>query len=218
MKKSITQFVLILSFIGYSQNRIAYDLIGKNIKNSKSEFYYPDLMAKFQKGDATLTLEQKKHLYYGYTFQENFKNFKFNGLLDSISKYESLNTEAGLLKALKFREEVLNKNPFEAGIIDGKLAIYKKLGNEEEFMKGIHQISSIFDAILSSGDGLTKETAIVLTSVSPEYEIISLLGFNPVKEPVVIDKNFEFVEIANNDKNVKGIYFDVSRTTYRMYY
>ncbi|WP_278034981.1 DUF4919 domain-containing protein [Flavobacterium nitratireducens] len=218
MKKSITQFVLILSFIGYSQNRIAYDLIGKNIKNSKSEFYYPDLLERFQKGDTTLTLNQKRHLYYGYTFQENFKNFKFNGLLDSISKYEQLNTNEALLKALDFRKKVLERNPFETGIIDGKLAIYKMQNNKEEFIKGIHQISLIFDAILSSGDGLSKETALVVNTVSSELEIISILGFQPIKNPVVIDENYEFIEVKPNDKNVKGIYFDVSRTTYRMYY
>ena len=200
-----------------SQNHVDYNLIYKNIKNSKSEYYYPELMEKFQNGDSTLTLEQKRHLYYGFTFQENFKNFKFNGLLDSISKYEEINTQASLLKALKFRDEVLLKNPFEAGIIDGKIAIYKKLGDHKEFMKGIHQITLIFDSILSSGDGLTKDTAIVLTSVSLEYQIVSLLGYNPVKEPIVIDKNFEFIEVEKNDKNIKGIYFDVSNTTYRIY-
>lgn len=218
MKKIILSLLLFLPLSIYSQTPVDYKLIGKNIKNSKSEFYYPDLLARFQKGDTTLSLNQKRHLYYGYTFQENFKNFKFKGVLDSISKYENSNTNEALLKALEFRNEVLNKNPFETGIIDGKIGIYKKLENQEEFMKGIHQISSIFDAILSSGNGLTKETAIVVTSVSAEYEIISLLGFNPVKEPIVVDKNLDFVEIANNDKNVKGIYFDVSRTTYRMQY
>ena len=218
MKKMILLLLLFLSFTIYSQTPIDYKLIGKNIKNSKSEFYYPDLLARFQKGDTTLTLNQKRHLYYGYTFQENFKNFKFNGLLDSISKYEQLNTNEALLKALDFRKKVLERNPFETGIIDGKLAIYKTQKNKEEFMKGIHQISLIFDTILSSGDGLTKETAFVVTSVSAEYEIMSILGFTPAKDPVVVDKNYEFVEVESNNKNVKGIYFDVSRTTYRMIY
>lgn len=218
MKQKIILFTLLLSFSTYSQTIINYDLINKNNRNQFSEFYYPELMKKFQVGDTTLTLEQKRHLYYGYTFQENFKQFKFNGLLDSISKYEQLNTNEALLKALDFRKEILDKNPFETGVIDGKLGIYKKLGNQEEFMKGIHQISLIFDAILSSGDGLSKETAFSITSVSAEYEIISLLGFDPIKEPTVIDKNLEFVEVASNDKNVKGIYFDVSKTTYRLQY
>ncbi|RVT74458.1 DUF4919 domain-containing protein [Flavobacterium sufflavum] len=217
MKQKILFLLLLLSFTIYSQTPVDYKLIGENIKNSKSEFYYPNLLGRFQKGDTTLTLNQKRHLYYGYTFQENFKNFKFNGLLDSISKYEQLNTNEALLKALDFRKKVLERNPFETGIIDGKLAIYKTQKNEEEFIKGIHQISLIFDAILSSGNGLSKETAIVVTSVSAEYEIISLLGFNPVKEPIVVDKNLEFVEIANNDKNVKGIYFDISKTTYKIH-
>ncbi|WP_255580285.1 DUF4919 domain-containing protein [Flavobacterium sp. UMI-01] len=96
--------------------------------------------------------------------------------------------------------------------------MYKTQKNNEEFMKGIHQISLIFDAILSSGDGLTKETAFAVTSVSAEYEITSILGFSPVKNPVFIDQNYEYIEIEPNDKNVKGIFFDVSRTTYRMKY
>lgn len=218
MKQKILLLLLLLSFTIYSQTPVDYKLIGENIKNSKSEFYYPDLLARFQKGDTTLTLNQKRHLYYGYTFQENFKNFKFNGLLDSISKYEQLNTNEALLKALDFKKKVLERNPFETGIIDGKLAIYKTQKNEEEFMKGIHQISLIFDAILSSGNGLTKDTAFVVTSVSAEYEIMSILGFKPVKNPVIVDQNYEFVEVESNNKNVKGIYFDVSRTPYRMQY
>lgn len=218
MKRTMIAFFLVLPFLSRSQSHVDFDLIGKNIKKNNSEFYYPELMLKFQKGDTTITLEQKRHLYYGYAFQEDFKHFKFNGLLDSISKYENINTHASLLKALKFREEILSKNPFETGIIDGKIGIYRNLGNHNEFMKGIHQITLIFDTILSSGDGLTKETAFVITSVSCEFDIISMLGLAPIKDPVVIDENYEFIEVTNNDKNVKGIFFDVSKTTYRISY
>lgn len=218
MKKILSPVVLLFYISIFSQNPVDYNLIGKNIKNSKSEFYYPDLLARFQKGDTTLTLNQRRHLYYGYTFQEKFKKFKFNGILDTISHYEKLNTKESFLRAIELRDKLLDRNPFEAGIIDGKIGLYKELGNHEEFMKGIHQISMIYYTILSSGDGLSKETALVITTVSSELEIISILGFNPIKDPVVVDSNYEFIEVEPNDQNVKGIYFDVSRTTYRMYY
>ncbi|GIZ07893.1 DUF4919 domain-containing protein [Flavobacterium sp. UMI-01] len=105
MKKIIPPIMLLICISIFSQNPVNYNLIGENIKNNKSELYYPELMARFQKGDTTLTLNQKRHLYYGFTFQEKFKNFKFNGLLDSISKYEQLNTKESLLKALDFRKK-----------------------------------------------------------------------------------------------------------------
>jgi hypothetical protein len=216
MKQTASFLLLLISISFYAQNPINYKLIGESIKNSKSEFYYPDLMNKFQIGDTTLTSNQKRHLYYGYTFQDNFKNFRFNGLLDSISKYESLNTKNDLLKVLKFRQQLLDKNPFETGVIDGKIRIYRILGNNEEYMKGIHQISLIFDTILSSGDGLSKETAFTITSITAEFNIVSMLGFSAVKEAVLVDNNYDFIEVSSNDKNVKGIYFDVSRTTFSL--
>jgi hypothetical protein len=48
MKKSTLFLLLLISISIYFSKPINYKLISESIKNNKSEFYYPDLMDKFQ--------------------------------------------------------------------------------------------------------------------------------------------------------------------------
>jgi hypothetical protein len=55
-------------FLSNTQNPINYKLIHESIKNNKSEFYYPDLMDKFQMV-IQLSLQIKRHLVTDILFK-----------------------------------------------------------------------------------------------------------------------------------------------------
>ena len=75
MRTILLLLFILLSFASFAQDwefeRPDYKKIETNIKNDKSNLLYDLLMAKFQEGDSTMSLEEKRHLYYGYTFQKN---------------------------------------------------------------------------------------------------------------------------------------------------
>ena len=44
--------------------------------NPDSKYYYPKLIAKFHSNDTTMTLDEYRHLYYGYMFQEDYNPYR----------------------------------------------------------------------------------------------------------------------------------------------
>ena len=62
---------------------------------------------------------------------------------------------------------------------------------------------------LSSGDGLTKETAYYVINTTDEYNLISILGFEFGGEQSLIE-HYDRLTLAENDYNIEAFYFDVS--------
>ena len=68
MKKLILVFFFFLTSLSYSQDwnfeKPNYNKIEKNIKIKNSNLFYESLLDRFQNADSTMTLEEKRHLYY----------------------------------------------------------------------------------------------------------------------------------------------------------
>ncbi|MBO6012854.1 MAG: DUF4919 domain-containing protein, partial [Bacteroidales bacterium] len=77
----------------------------------------------------------------------------------------------------------------------------------------------LLDAISSSGDGETQESAIHVISVEHEYEILSRMGLQVVKDSI-IDNRTEYLKVKENAENIQGIYFifDAAANVYRKKY
>ncbi|MDD4697228.1 MAG: DUF4919 domain-containing protein, partial [Fermentimonas sp.] len=58
--------------------------IERNTKEPASSFYYPNLMKRYMEGDTKLTLNEGRHLYFGYVFQQGYEptdTSSYNNLL-----------------------------------------------------------------------------------------------------------------------------------------
>ena len=53
-----------------------YQQIKKDINKKDSEFYYPELLRRFQEADTTLSLEQLRHFYYGTATRSDYDPYK----------------------------------------------------------------------------------------------------------------------------------------------
>jgi hypothetical protein len=51
-----------------------YEQIKSNIKNKQSELYYSKLWDRYQQGDSTLTIDEARHIYYGYIFNKDYSS------------------------------------------------------------------------------------------------------------------------------------------------
>lgn len=52
------------------------DRIKKEVYDRNSPYYYPRLMAEFQRNDTTMKLDKYRHLYLGYMFQEDYNPYR----------------------------------------------------------------------------------------------------------------------------------------------
>jgi len=215
MKKLFVSLMLIATVSGFSQKndfiKPNYKAIEKEIKNKKSEFYYPELFDKFNESDSTITLDQRRHLYYGYTFQKEYSPYSRSDKSDSLRDImkKGRHTEEDLKKISSFCDEALKENPFDLRAFNYKLYACQELRQEPEFIANLTKMKIIIDALLSSGDGLSKETAFYVISTSHEYDLLNIIGLNFGGKQSLIG-HCDYLEVAENSHGIKGMYFDVS--------
>lgn len=216
MKKSY--LILFLFFIqshlfaqDYTLEAPNYSLIEKNIKDKKSDFYYPKLMARYELSDTTMTLEQKRHLYYGYTFQPKYNPYgrseSSEKLRDVINK-EKLSDE-DLIEIIKLSNQALKDNPLDIRSLNYRLYSFEKQEKLDDLKKNLIKLEIIVDALVSSGDGTTKEKAFFVIETSHEYDLLGMFGFRFGGQQSLIE-HFDYLTVAQNDENIKGLYFDVT--------
>jgi hypothetical protein len=69
-----------------------YKKISKEIKKKKSEFYYKNLFDRYLNGDTTFNLNEKRHLYYGFSFQDDYSPYGSSSYNDSLKVFYEKDT------------------------------------------------------------------------------------------------------------------------------
>ncbi len=215
MKNLILILCVLISSLSYSQSwdfeKPDYKQIEKNIKNKKSNLFYETLMNSYLQADSTMTLEEKRHFYYGYSFNENYSPYSrsdYNDSLRGVLQKETLDN-IDLNKIVEFTDNMLLENPLDLTAINYQLYALEQIGNSKSFDKRITQSRIIIDALLSSGNGTTKEEAFYVIYTSHEYDLLGLLGFQFAGKQSLIE-HYDYLTVAANEVNLEGLYFDVS--------
>lgn len=188
-----------------------YKRIKKNIKKEGSNLFYADLLERYKKSDTTLTLQEKRHLYYGFIYHENYSPYASSDYNDSIRViYKKTTLDTDDFNNLKrFSDSILDKEPFSLRALNYKLYANDELRRIFDFNKDIVKANTVIDAILSTGDGVTKKTAFYVTYVSHEYDLLSILGYQYGGTQSLIE-HYDYLTLAKNDNDIEGLYFDIS--------
>ena len=217
--KTMKTFLVIAAFFAASINLFAqnftkpdYEQIKLNIENNQSNFYYPNLWDRFQQGDSTMTLEEKRHLYYGYVFHKNYSPY--------LTSHDAVQVKAILEKDNPTNEDwnklitLLNTSliaePFNLRFFYYQSVAYNEINNFVDADKNLRKIFCIADALTSSGDGLSKETAIHVISVSSEYDYLFLMDLS-MKSQSLMDGYYDVLTLEPNKYDCKKLWFDVSQ-------
>lgn len=99
---------------------------------------------------------------------------------------------------------------FTKGYADGKIPDELSMDYWEEFSP---QEKLILEAIDSTGDGKTPETALCVIDVRQEYEyiqrVVRLSALQLVKQSVM--NGIDCLELKDYDGRIEKVYFDISR-------
>lgn len=191
-----------------------YALIEKNVKDKDSPYHFKKLFSRYTKADTTMTLQEKRHLYYGYSFQDEYEPYERatpHKDLNEILAKEDL-TKSDYEKILIHSANILKEYPFSVRMKEYRIFSYKELGMHKEAENETVQASMILDAILSTGDGTTKEKSFYVINTMNEYEIIYILGFEFDGQQELINHQYDYLTVSENSYNLKGLYFEVSRS------
>ena len=190
-----------------------YKQIEKAIKKKSSNLYYSKLMERFEDADPSMTLEEKRHLYYGYIFQDSYSAY---GEVKKMTKANELMNkrkmkDSDMQKVIDLTDKVLEEDPLYIRALEYQLYMYSAMDMEDtfEYEKVLTKLRIIVSAISSSGDGLSKKTAFYVIRVPDEYFMLTVLGYEFGGSQSLIE-HFDYLEVEKNDDKVEGLYFDIS--------
>ena len=172
MRALISIFAIIIAISAAAQidyTPVNRDSVKMLITDASRECYYPKLLQRFNQFDSTLTLEDYRLLYYGFVFQKEYvgypdqKQKEINEFINS-KKYK---------EAVKTCDLILKQIPISltANYLKG-LSIYLNNKEDTSFLNYRNRYTLLRNAILSTGNGLTCESAFKTIFVSDEYEIM----------------------------------------------
>jgi hypothetical protein len=187
-----------------------YKEIRQATTNTKSPNYYPRLMRRYLKCDSTLSLQQYRYLYYGFTLQEDFVPYQLASqpLLACRKQILAQQNDAQVYeRAIKLSEAALENNPFDLLAISTLAVSYLQRGDTTNFQLWNAKQNSLLDVILSSGDGDAPESAFHVINVEHEYEIINRLGL-VIEADSLCNSSIEYLRVRENAEGERGFYFN----------
>lgn len=199
-----------------------YKEIRMAISNQKGQNYYPSLMRRYMANDTTLTLEQIRHLYYGFALQEDFVPYQ----TEKKELYDirrALTNSGGnprfCPEAIRISQNVLDDNPFDLLAISTMSFAFLQLQDSTSFHLWDEKQTSLLDAIVSSGDGETKETAFHVINIEHEYEVLNRLGLQ-IEKDSLCNENVEYLKVKENSEDIPGLFFNFGtcRSVYKKRY
>lgn len=186
--------------------------IKRNIGNKQSPYFFPGLMKRFLAGDSTMNLEEKRHLYFGYAYQDTPYDEKASEFRDSLKTV--LNKDSMEItdydKILYYSGKILKSNPFDIRVRRYQTFAYKKTLQLAEADKNHIRNGILFDAIISTGNGISKEKAMHVIDINSEYAMITLLGLTYGNSQTLVDMQYDYLKVEKNKYDIEGLYFDTS--------
>lgn len=200
-----------------ASNAPNYKQIKKEVETKSSEFYYPELLRRFQAADTTLTAEQNYYFYYGTATRPEFNPYQSDhvayAMLKETLKGDTL-TEKNWQQAAEIVEKYLDEDPTNLGFHIYKQNVYSELYGEEseEAYHAYIQAVMLFSAIASTGDGKSQETAFHVICVSDEYALMRMFGFSPKSQALLEKKgrSYDRMELEENEYGLEAMYFDIT--------
>lgn len=198
-----------------------YKQIKKEINSKGSEFYYPELLRRFQAADTTLNLEQLRHFYYGTATRSDYNPYKMPKIDALREAFEKATPEKeDWEKAAQEIDKELETDPTNIRFHLYKHIIYSNLyGPESEKTFDAHnQVVMLLSAVTSTGDGSSKEKAFHVISVADEYGILEIFGLSPTMQSLVEDKgqSYDVMELKENKYGLESMYFNITVSSYAL--
>lgn len=194
------------------------DSIKTHIQDPYSNYYYKRLWRKYWSNDTNMSMQEYRHLYLGYVFQEDYNPYRQSEFSKKIQPlyYKQSHSAAECDTIIKYAELSLADDPFDLNQM--KFFIYA-LREKKKFARAAiwqFRLNHLVQAILSTGTG-QKDSPWVVINPAHEYNIVNLMGLVATEHREYEgDIDYILVDQPKGRKVPEGYYFDVSNVL-RMY-
>lgn len=186
--------------------------IEEAVRDSRSPYYYPDLLKEYLGNDTTMNLAEFRHLYLGYACQEDYNPYRMVEVPKHIEEMylQTVHTESECDSIIKYARQILADIPLDLRQINFLVYGLRQKGENREADVWEYRLKGLIQAILSTGDGKAPETAWYVIYPTDEYNIVNRQGFTAT-EFIFVEPYFDYIAIENNPLKIEGFYFNVKK-------
>lgn len=192
--------------------KVDFDHVKEVINKPGNLYWYPDLLKKFLSNDTTMTLEEYRNFYYGYTFQEDYDPYRESTYSQRVEDlyYQKNFTREDKDSIEFYAEKSLKDNMFDLEQRQFYAFALREKGKRAKFKVHEFILERFILTIMSSGKG-TEDMPWVVICPDHEYNLINWLGYVAIDHQIVGD-GIEYIQVqTDSDSETKGFYFDVRR-------
>ncbi|MCM1348274.1 MAG: DUF4919 domain-containing protein [Firmicutes bacterium] len=185
--------------------------IKREVNDRSGKFYYPKLMDKYLSNDTVMKLDEFRHLYIGYIFQEDYDPYRPSPAPDMNSNlYHSTNpTSAQLEEIISNAKTALASNPFDMRQISAMIAALNLLNRTDLAKIWQYKLNYLLMTIVSTGTGEDEDHAWFVIEPQHEYVLLNYLGYQ-VTNHLFYDPFYEYLTVVDVKAGKKGgFYFNL---------
>ncbi len=182
----------------------------------QSRYYFPKLMKMFQAEDTLMNLDQFRHLYLGYIFQEDYDPYRRSPYTTRVEELytRDQHTHAECDTIIHYAELCLKDDPFDLRQMSFLIYAYRE--KKKTHMANIMQykFNRLIEAIVSTGTGLDEENAWIVNNPQHEYNLMNFQGYR-VDSQEDVEPYYDLIlatpdtNSSDSENESKSFYFNV---------
>lgn len=180
--KKLLPLILLLTALTLTSLRepVAPDMeqIRAEVTDPASKYYYPKLIAQYERNETVMTLDDYRRLYLGAIFAEDFNPYRTSPYAAVVEDlyFKSHHSGRECDEIIKYAQLSLQDDPFNLQQID--YLIYALREKKKNNLANIWQyrLNHILEAIVSTGTGLDRENAWYVINPKHEYFLLNKMG------------------------------------------
>lgn len=186
--------------------------------NPSSPYYFPKLMAKYNRNDTTMTNDEYRYFYLGYMFQEDYDPYRtspYSGITDEL-RLKATHSKEEIDTIRKYAELSLRDNPFDLRQMSFLVHVLKEKRKDMSAKIWEYRLEHLLGAIKGTGTGEDMENAWYVIYPVHEYDMIHLLGYEAI-DADFIEPGYDYLTVRADeetekrlkDKVAEGFFFNV---------
>ena len=193
--------------------------IKREVTDPASKYYYPKLMEMYERNETIMNLQDYRHLYYGYLFQEDFNPYRHSEVSSKNESlyYKSKHTRAELDSIISYAREALKDNPFDLSQMNFMIYALRERGKVNLANIWQYRLNHLLQAIVSSGTGADKDNALYVINPRHEYNIINFQNA-VAKHQEYEEPYFDRIDVEKKGGKESGTYYFNIRNLLEEYY
>lgn len=221
MKRLYALILLLLTVATAIQAQINFDKIRRvkpdfkeilrETTDRNSPYYYPRLMAEYERNDTAMKLDKYRYLYLGYTLQEDYNPYRTpavdNAPTIDVNRANLTNQECDTL--ISYANRALQDNPFDLQQMSILISALRQRNQFNLADIWQYKFNYILMAIASTGTGIDEENAWYVIEPQHEYILLNMMGYL-ITNHLFYEPYYEYLTVTDRSgQQAGGFYFNI---------